>query len=166
MIRKIGMWTLYVLVVGLLVFGAINRSQAKSDQIGNQSPGITSESGSIQIKDKEVINSEDYQAGNTKLDSYSEDHVWVELVGTINMFDNQRLVIQVEDDEIIEITGRAWKFAQESGYSPAEGNLLGITGFFESGEFKIATITDYYSGVNILLRHEDGKPLWGGKGNP
>jgi len=73
MVKKIMLWTVYVLIVGLLVFGAANRTSAKTDQgllIGNpeeiiggrgQGNGSSVEYGEYEAADhEEVLEQQDW----------------------------------------------------------------------------------------------------------
>jgi hypothetical protein len=68
------------------------------------------------------------------------------------------LRVQSENTGILEISGRAWRFALESGYLPAAGNEVELNGFYENGEFEVSMIEDLTSGQTILLREDTGLP--------
>jgi hypothetical protein len=165
MIKKIGLWTAYILAVGLLIIGAINRSQLKSDQGSTQV--IQSENNIDYVqslgyrgnKIDQFVETHDYS------DKVLEEHSWEDVAGIITGFDTRQLIVQIGSGDEIEITGRAWRFALESGYTPNLGNEIVLSGFYENNEYKIASITDSTSGAAIAIRDESGKPLWGGGGN-
>ena len=164
MIKKMAMWSVYVLIVGLLVFGAANRTSAKTDQgllFGNMdeiiagrgqaagSSGSNDENGNYAASDHEVI---------------IEEHDWVWLSGQIARVGAEALVIQIGTEGDLEVEGRSWRFAQELGYVPVEGNDVVVSGFYENGEFEVATIQDLTADQIFTLRDEFGKPMWGGGG--
>ena len=159
MIKKIMLWTTYAMIVGLLVFGAVNRTSAKSDQgvlIGrpttidqkNQSTGGSGNSG----RNSEVDNAEH--------EEIPTDHDWVDLSGVVVAFDTRTMVIQADYAGELEIAGRAWRFIQESGYLPVVGNKVILNGFYENDEFKIASLRDLDSEEIVMIRDFAGHPLW------
>ena len=162
MIKKLVIWTVYVLIVGLLVFGAVNRTSAKTDQgilFGNlgEAPGTRGrESGGVgSVEENRGYEDSDHE------DSI-EDSDWVSFDGQVISVGSEALEIQTVSDGILEIEGRSWRFAQELGYVPAEGNEVVVRGFYENGEFEIAIIQDHTADQIFRLRDEYGKPMWGG----
>ena len=162
MIKKIGLWFIFILLVGVLVFGAVNRTRAKT----NQELGLLSGEGD------EYTGSQSRGGGRNAGDPLVEDgeHVadvaaadWVDESGTVAWFDSTSLWIQLGGDLMLEIEGRAWRFAQESGYSPGEGNQVEIRGFYEDDEFEVSMIRDLTSGQVVFLRDDTGRPLWSGR---
>lgn len=161
MFKKIMLWTVYVLIVGLLVFGAANRTSAKTDQgllFGNldeitsgrgQGNGSTEEYGDYEAADHEEI---------------LEEQDWVTLSGQIIAVGSEALEIQTGTAGFLEIEGRPMRFAQELGYVPGEGNEVVVQGFYENGEFEVAMIEDLTTNQIFQLRDNYGKPMWGGRG--
>ena len=164
MVKKIFLWTVYVLIVGLLLFGAANRTSAKTDQgvlIGNLN---------------EVFEGRGQgNSGSGKDDGYSEfeddDHEeiieeqdWVRLSGQIININSEALEIQTATAGILEIEGRSWRFIRELGYIPEEGNQVVVQGFYENGEFEVSIIQDLTTELIFQVRDESGRPLWGGGG--
>ena len=164
MVKKIALWAAYILIVGLLVFGAANRTSAKTDQgilFGNmdeivsgrgQATGGTGnydETGNFESSDHEEI---------------LEEQDWVSYSGQITSIGAEALEIQTEAAGILGIEGRPWRFAQELGYDPLEGNEVLVQGFYENGEFEVSIINDLSIDQIFRLRDEYGKPMWGGGG--
>ena len=161
MVKKIMLWTVYVLIVGLLVFGAANRTSAKTDQgllFGNldeiiggrgQGNGSTEEYGEYEAADHEEI---------------LEEQDWLTLSGQITAVGSEAIEIQTGTAGILEIEGRSWRFSQELGYIPEVGNKVEVQGFYENGEFEVSIIQDLTIDQVFQLRDEYGKPMWGGGG--
>ena len=183
MIKKIFLWTVFASFVGLLVFGAVNRTAAKVDHDRDQSLKVERElekeqspnsPGNNRLGGNSDNNRQQGNSGNIKqadesreylTESNPKNHDWMALAGTIDEVDSSRLWIKKDDSVIMEITGRAWRFAQESGYIPAVGNEIELDGFYEDGEYKPAVIRDLTTGQAFLLRDESGHPLWSGGSN-
>lgn len=164
MVKKIFLWSVYVLIVGLLILGAANRTSAKTDQgvlIGNLN---------------EVFEGRGQgTSGSKKDDEYSEfeadDHEeiikeqdWVTLKGQIISISSEALEIKTVTAGSLEIEGRSWRFIRELGYIPVEGNEVVVQGFYENGEFEVSTIQDLTTELIIKIRDEYGRPMWGGGG--
>ena len=161
MFKKVILWTVYVLIVGLLVFGAANRTSAKTDQgllfgnldeiVGGRSQGDGSSEGYGENEDdghEDILEEQDWASFSGQVIS-----VGVEVLG-----------IQTETAGILEIEGRPLRFALELGYVPGEGNDVVVQGFYENGMFEAATIEDLTNGQVFQLRDNYGKPIWGGGG--
>jgi len=143
MVKKIALWAVYVLIVGLLVFGAANRTSAKTDQgilFGNmdeivsgrgQATGVTGnydENGNFESSDHEEI---------------LEEQDWVSYSGQITSIGAEALEIQTGVAGILEIEGRPWRFAQELGYDPLEGNEVMVQDFMKMESSRYLSLTTF-----------------------
>jgi hypothetical protein len=64
---------------------------------------------------------------------------------------------------VLEVTGRAWRFAQENGFTAQAGDILTLVGFYEGEELEIGQMANHASGMVLALRGETGRPLWAGR---
>jgi len=87
--------------------------------------------------------------------SWDDIHAWSSVVINVG---SKMLVIQTISNEAHEISGRPWRFAQESGYIPQAGNDLYLDGFMENGELKVSVLRDLTIDQIIMLRSEVGHP--------
>lgn len=191
MLKKIILWGVYASFVGLMIFGAINRTAARTEQTSenplvrerqkgtDDSQGREREdSGSAEKEPKRFSGGEQGQGrGESDLSFQSgrkekehqigeqEDHQWIHLSGEIIQADESGMIVVVEEEILVDITGRAWRFVQEIGYAPDFGDQVNLTGFYESSEFKPESIEDPISGELYLLRDPSGRPLWAGGGS-
>ena len=165
MFKKITLWTVYFLIVGLLIFGAANRTSAKTDQgflFGN--------SNEVFVERGQGNNSSGRNEGYGEFEADDHDEIigeqdWVVLSGQITNISSDNLEIQTVTAGILEIEGRSWRFVQELGYVPVEGNELVVQGFFENGEFEVSIIQDLTADQDFRIRDEYGRPMWGGGGS-
>jgi hypothetical protein len=101
--KKVILWTVYVLIVGLLVFGAANRTSAKTDQgilFGNLDEIIDGRGQG----NGSAGNSEGY--GENEIDDHEEileEHDWVSFRGQIIAVGVESLEIQTGTAGILEI---------------------------------------------------------------
>ena len=177
MVKKIVLGTLLVGLVGVLVFGAVNRTLAKSgenrsveDRLaleeGLYGEGNGSGGGRGQGRGSEYARS---VAGNVqeKLgipDPQAAASQWETLQGTVASLDDVALVLNLQDGSQLLIEGRPWAYALEQNFTTAVGSTLQVNGFAEDGEFKAAEIKDLTAGTSLILRDQSGRPMWAGRG--
>lgn len=89
---------------------------------------------------------------------------WLTLEGSVITMDSDELIVSLIDGSELLLDGRAWSFAQESGFTTSIGNSLQLNGFYDGDDFEVGSINDLSSGESILLRDESGRPLWAGNG--
>ena len=202
MLKKITLWTLVAGFSGLLIFGAINRTNIKLDnedhervlnsenengnpsaqsgQYGNQeenpsgNPGGRGQGGrNISSLDSSGDNLVEDNWGSSQVrylesecdeEDHEGDHVLTTLSGVVSSIDFRTLLVDTTDGQI-EISGRAWRFAQEQNLSLSVGDQIILNGFFEDGEYKVAELKNVSNGQIVSVRDANGHPLWGGGGN-
>ena len=186
MVKKILKWTIYASIVGLLIFGGVIRTQAKAGQQGIQS-GSEHELDHISSQEQEGKGTGGWsregeentgrigggagrngESSGTSEDLHlaeEEDHEWVQLSGFVTGLDSESLWIETDEEESLEITGRAWSFVQEGGLTFTVTDELELEGFFEDDEFEVSAIWNLTEDTFLQIREESGRPLWsGGRG--
>ncbi|MBN2503514.1 MAG: hypothetical protein JXB38_22245 [Anaerolineales bacterium] len=178
MLKKILLWSLFAAFAAILVIGAINRTNAKSTDAGYTNGGNghgqaeyvefsgDHENGTQGYQNRD----EDWQAGNGQENGLplaaQEEHTWQTLTGEVTDVAADLIMVTTESGAEIEIAGRPWRFAQESGFSVQLGDQLELSGFYENDSYEVAAIHDLTSGAGVQIRDETGRPLWaGGRGN-
>jgi len=211
MIKKIFLGALFLGLAGVLIFGAVNRTIAKSietplakgegggrqlegsietdhqgghgqfesnaaggthethdhegDCSGNlsESYGPTNKLGGSlggQRRGGGGRNSDDSIAGHSEAETAS----WITVEGSVVSADAEALVVSTADGETVVIEGRAWRFAQELGFTARVNAPITVVGFYEDGEFKVVQISGNDSEVPLQLREPGGRPMWAGGG--
>ncbi|MEN8173638.1 MAG: hypothetical protein ABFS03_12265 [Chloroflexota bacterium] len=158
MLKKIFLWTLYLIFVGILILGAINRTTVKI--VDNDRGQTSSQDSPVDYAPSqlgEINGSKDDQ--NSDHDTPESD--WLTFTGTVLSIIPRGMVVADTDGHLIEVARRAWRFAQEQGFSPQIGDQITLDGFYENGVFEAACITDLDNGQSVCLRDETGHPLWG-----
>ena len=89
---------------------------------------------------------------------------WLTVQGTVVSVDASALTVELDAGELLAVEGRAWRFAQEQGFSVQAGDEVRIVGFDEDGEFKPGQIENITTQTSLLVREESGRPLWAGGG--
>ena len=96
--------------------------------------------------------------------SQAEAQEWITLEGYVGQISEDALTVVLSNGEEVLVEGRAWRFAQENGFTTEIGHRFLITGFYEDGEFKAGLIVDFTVDLSITLRQESGRPSWAGWG--
>lgn len=182
MIKKITLWTLYITFAGLLIFGAIYRTNDKAQENedpaqqiqasintngdanrnGNQQNNPAEQPIALSLPADNPVVPENQAAQDPASHASENPAKWLSLQGVVNSVDESSLVIILTDGSSLEISRRPWRFALQLGFSTAPGNQLLITGFYENSEFKPVTIEDTTASVSVALRDTSGQPLWSG----
>jgi hypothetical protein len=90
---------------------------------------------------------------------------WITIEGAVSSLTPDVLTVTSDQGVVYEIANRAWRFAQEQGFTTSPDNRLSILGFFdENNVFEACQITDLTTGERVTLRDENGRPLWAGRG--
>jgi hypothetical protein len=97
---------------------------------------------------------------------------WLTLQGTVMSVDADTLVMETDNGEQVSVENRAWWFAQEQGFSAQVGDQVTLVGFYEGDDpstgselrFEVGRIDDVTQGQTVLVRDENGRPLWAGRG--
>jgi len=211
MIKKIFLGALFLGLAGVLIFGAVNRTIAKSTETplakgaggGGQLEGFidtdhqgghgqfegNSAGGTHETHDHEGdcsgdlseshepgsemggswggqrrggggMNSGGSIAGHSEVETAS----WITVEGSVVSADAEALVLSTGDGETVVIEGRAWRFAQEMGYTARINTPITVVGFYEDGEFKVVQISGNAGEVPLQLREPGGRPMWAGCG--
>ena len=79
--------------------------------------------------------------------------------------DADRLATQTTDGRPVEVTNRAWWYAQSQGFAATAGDVISLAGFYDGDRFEAASITNTTTGAEVTLRDETGRPMWAGRGD-
>jgi hypothetical protein len=175
-IKKVVLWVVYAVFVGLLVFGAVNRSEAKAGTGSGEgkavSENISCEANEWhEISKRRQSENRDSRPGSAgekdqKTITGEGDHEWNTYEGIVHSISEDSLMIDSINGEDLIIEGRAWKYALEHGFITDTGNSIQLSGFFEEGEFKVSWIIDIDTESFVEVRDPSGHPLWaGGRGS-
>jgi len=159
MVKKIVLWTAYALIVGVLIFGAANRTLAKTGQgLLFGSPEVLTGTGQGRGGEGNLKQANEFV--NAEHEENLEEYDWAELFGSIIEIDSRSLKILTDREGEMELSGRAWRYILETGYIPTLASEVWLSGFYENGEYKIASFQDLSSGRVVMVRDVSGQPLW------
>lgn len=179
MLKKIILWTFYAAFVGVLIFGAVNRTMVKVGDDGGVQNGNAVERALARNLESEqndqTYGQKDSAApqldgivgdGNVEIEGHdTAEHEWVTLTGTVSSIIPRGMTVAASNGQQIEVTRKPWRFAQEQGFAPQVGDQITLDGFYENGEFEAACLNDLTNGQIVYLRDETGHPLWASGGS-
>lgn len=87
---------------------------------------------------------------------------WLTLTGTLIDVRNGMMTIQTEDGQVISFKTGQPRFFQDQGITFAVGDQVSVVGFYEGGNFSAGDITQLSTGLRVMLRDPNGRPLWAG----
>ena len=90
--------------------------------------------------------------------------VWITKTGIVEEVTSDIWEISLSDGITLDIEGRALQYLTEVDFSVAIGDSVIVTGFYEGDKFEVGQIEDTTSGESVLIREENGRPLWAGGG--
>jgi hypothetical protein len=103
--------------------------------------------------------------GNRGSDQSSEkgELELLSLEGVIESIDENSLVI-ITQNGVVVIENRAWSYAQDQGFTPGLEDQVTIEAFYdEYVSLEVASIQDLTNGQRLVLRDENGRPMWAGR---
>ena len=84
--------------------------------------------------------------------------------GTVIDANEELLLLAQADNDPLEISGRAWRFALENGFSVGQDDSVTVVGFYDEDHFEPIAVTNDATGQQMQLREASGRPLWAGRG--
>lgn len=144
--KKMLLWSLYLVIVLLLVAGGVNRTAAKL--------GVDLDYPVFQSRP----NNQEVDQGSDENSTVSRDIV--AQTGVVIEISQRATTLESNSGETILLERRPWRFALESGLTVNLGDQIQLLGFYDGEYFEIAVITNLATGQSIKLRDENGHPLW------
>ncbi len=89
---------------------------------------------------------------------------WITLEGVLTAINNGTMTILTADGQSVTFQTGKPSFFQEQGVTFAIGDEVSVLGFESNGQFSASDITQLSTGLRVLLRDPNGRPLWGGPG--
>lgn len=89
---------------------------------------------------------------------------WMTLQGKVISTADDLIEIETEAGAVIPFDGQPLRFALQQRFTAQVEDTVVVKGFEENGEFKIGQITNLSNGATVTLRDETGRPGWAGRG--
>jgi hypothetical protein len=179
MFKKTIVGALLVGLIGVLIAGAVNRTNAKAGDgttsevggrgrtteavatgTGNGGQGGFGQGGGRGAQSEQAVPGGDL--GVLSADVTAEE--WLVVTGTVVSVADDLVEIKTDAGEVIPFEGRPLSFAAEQGFALKMGDTVTLGGFDEDGEFKIGQVTNVNGGATVVLRDASGRPGWAGRG--
>lgn len=89
---------------------------------------------------------------------------WVSITGTLIAFQGGNMTITIENGDLLSFqTGRP-SFFSEQGVTFSIGDEITVVGFYEGEKFMAGDVTQLSTGLRVMMRDPNGRPLWAGPG--
>ena len=90
---------------------------------------------------------------------------WLTYEGSVVALDDEGVTIATGDGQELAIKlGPPW-YRETLDFSAEVGDRVSVIGFYEGDEFEAGQVANQTNGQTLILRDEDGRPLWaGGRG--
>ncbi len=161
MFKKILVGTLVVGLIGILVAGAINRTNVKvgTAETHGQGQGRGGHpQDTLKGRGQGRGNADQLGAGQTQVAD------GLTLKGTVVSVDNTTLLVQTSNGEQVTVENRPWQYALGANFSAQVGDQVTLTGFYQSGVFEVSQMNNLTNGKSVALRDATGRPGWAGRG--
>ncbi len=179
MVKKILIGVVFAGFIGLLVFGAVNRTIAKSGNDVSASigkgEGTTEQEHEGNLESSRgggVGNGEQSGNGGGRNSRQSETTgevaavEWFEFQATVTSVESDMLTLTSKDGQTIEVAGRPWRYAQEQGFVPQVNDQLVLKGFYDAnGRLEVAEMSNLSNQAGLSIRDANGRPAWAGQSN-
>jgi len=90
---------------------------------------------------------------------------WITISGTIVAYQGNSMTVAQENGELITLQSGQPRFFAAQGVTFQVGDEVIVVGFYQGDQFMAGDITQVSTGLRVLLRDPNGRPLWAGAGN-
>jgi hypothetical protein len=90
---------------------------------------------------------------------------WITYSGELIAYQGNTMTLATSKGELFSFQTGQSRFFAAQGVSFQVGEEISVLGFFEGEQFMAAEITQYTTGLRVMLRDPNGRPLWAGPGN-
>ena len=103
--------------------------------------------------------------GDHTPDPQAQVDEWVTIAGTLLSFQGGNMTMSTTDGEIIAFQTGQPRFFADQGVTFSIGDEIVVVGFYQGEQFMAGDITQVATGLRVMLRDPNGRPLWAGPGN-
>lgn len=186
MLKKIVLGTLFIGLIGILIYGAILRTNAKTSSGNGEGAGAGNGFAGAQNRaagetgvafgrgqgqgqrqgqtsrpaGEQSLAAPELEQGATPRDARVSE--WQTVEGTITSVGAAAMVVELADGRQLLVEGHPWLYVQTQAFSPRVGDQMVLEIFEEDGELKPGQIKNLSNGQAVTLRLEDGQPMWAG----
>lgn len=89
---------------------------------------------------------------------------WITYEGTLMSFQGGNMTMGTNDGELVAFQTGQPRFFAEQGVTFQVGDEILVLGFYDGEQFMAGEITQVSTGLRVMLRDPNGRPLWAGPG--
>ena len=89
---------------------------------------------------------------------------WITIKGTLMSFQGGNMTMDTPEGEIIAFQTGQPRFFAGQNVTFQVGDEIIVVGFYEDEQFMVGDITQVATGLRVMLRDPNGRPLWAGPG--
>ena len=90
---------------------------------------------------------------------------WITLTGTLVSFQGGNMTMSTTNGDLIAFQTGQPRFFAEQGVTFQVGDEIQLVGFYQGEQFSAGEITQLSTGLRVMLRDPNGRPLWAGPGS-
>jgi hypothetical protein len=109
------------------------------------------------------------QAGSHNAGEGPESQVpvdaWITIEGSLLSFQGGNMTMGTLDGDLITFQTGQPRFFASQGVSFQVGDEIVVLGYYDGDQFMAGDITQASTGLRVMLRDPNGRPLWSGPGN-
>jgi len=90
---------------------------------------------------------------------------WISIEGTLLSFQGGNMTMGTLDGDLITFQTGQPRFFASQGVTFQVGEEIVVLGYYQGDQFMAGDITQVATGLRVMLRDPNGRPLWSGPGN-
>jgi hypothetical protein len=90
---------------------------------------------------------------------------WLTMEGTLMSFQGGGMTMSTPEGNLIAFQTGQPRFFSDQGITFQVWDAVSVLGFYEGDQFMAGEITQLSTGLRVMLRDPNGRPLWAGPGN-
>ena len=90
---------------------------------------------------------------------------WITIEGSLMSFQGGNMTMSTLEGEILSFKTGQPRFFADQGITFQVGDEIIVVGFYQGAEFQAGDITQVSTGLRVMLRDPNGRPLWAGPGS-
>lgn len=90
---------------------------------------------------------------------------WITIEGTLMSFQGGNMTMATVEGDILSFKTGQPRFFADQGLTFSVSDEIIVVGFYQGEEFQAGDITQVSTGLRVMLRDPNGRPLWAGPGN-
>ncbi len=103
--------------------------------------------------------------GEQTPDPQAQVDEWVTINGSLIAFQGGNMTVSTSEGDLITFKTGQPRFFASQGVTLQVGEDIIVVGYDDNGQFVAGEITQVSTGLRVMLRDPNGRPLWAGPGN-